>query len=77
MSLGKIKPVTTNDQIISITEIFLTCLEITGVLLPNDAGEDSVSFLNCLLGKQVGPFHEPSEFLLRQNRQLLQVLLFF
>ena len=55
---GKIKPGSTSDQIISITDIFATCAEITGVLLPDDAGEDSVSFLNCLLGKQVGPFRE-------------------
>ena len=49
-----------SDQIVSITDIFATCAEIIGVPLPDNAGEDSVSFLNCLLGKQVGPFREAS-----------------
>lgn len=57
---GKIKPGSTSDQIISITDIFATCAEISGVPLPENAGEDSVSFLNCLLGKQVGLFREAS-----------------
>ena len=55
-----IKPGSTSDQIVSITDIFATCAEIIGVPLPDHAGEDSVSFLNCLLGKQVGPFREAS-----------------
>jgi hypothetical protein len=42
----------TSDQIISITDIFATCSEIIGVPLPDNAGEDSVSFLDCLFGKQ-------------------------
>ena len=57
---GRIKPGSKSDQIVSITDIFATCAEITGVPLPDNAGEDSVSFLNCLLGKQVGPFREAS-----------------
>ncbi|MFL2938597.1 MAG: hypothetical protein ACJZ7A_05810 [Opitutales bacterium] len=50
---GKIKPGSRSDQIVSITDIFATCAEIIGRPLPEDAAEDSVSFLNCLLGKQV------------------------
>ncbi len=57
---GRIKPGSTSDQIVSITDIFATCAEIIGAPLPDHAGEDSVSFLNCLLGKQVGPFREAS-----------------
>jgi arylsulfatase A-like enzyme len=57
---GRIKPGSTSGQIISITDIFATCAEINGVPLPDNAGEDSVSFLNCLLGKQVGSFREAS-----------------
>ena len=57
---GRIKPGSTSDQIISITDIFATCSEIIGVPLPDNAGEDSVSFLDCLFGKQVGPFREAS-----------------
>ena len=52
--------VATSDQIISITDIFATCSQIIGVPLPDNAGEDSVSFLDCLFGKQVGPFREAS-----------------
>ena len=57
---GRIKPGSTSDQIISITDIFATCSEIIGVPLPDNAGEDSVSFLDCLFGKQVGPFRDAS-----------------
>ena len=57
---GRIKPGTTSDQIISITDIFATCASIIGKSLPENAGEDSVSFLKCLYGKQEGPFREAS-----------------
>ena len=57
---GKIKPGSRSDQIVSITDIFATCAEIIGRSLPEDAPGDSVSFLNCLLGKQVGPFRVAS-----------------
>ncbi len=57
---GKIEPGSTSDQIISITDIFATCAEIVGKTLPANAAEDSVSFLNCLYGKQEGPFREAS-----------------
>ena len=57
---GRIKPGTTNDQIISITDIFATCASLLGKALPENAGEDSVSFLKCLYGQQKGPFREAS-----------------
>ena len=57
---GRIKPGTTSDQIISITDIFATCASLLGKALPENAGEDSVSFLKCLYGKQEGPFREAS-----------------
>jgi len=57
---GKIKPGTTSDQIISITDIFATCASLLGKALPENAGEDSVSFLKCLYGQQKGPFREAS-----------------
>jgi len=57
---GRIKPGTTSDQIISITDIFATCASLIGKSLPENAGEDSVSFLKCLYGKQEGPFREAS-----------------
>ena len=57
---GRIKPGTTSDQIISITDIFATCASLIGKSLPENAGEDSVSFLKCLYGQQKGPFREAS-----------------
>jgi len=57
---GKIKAGTTNDQIISITDIFATCAELLDQTLPSNAGEDSVSFLDCLYGRQQGAFREAS-----------------
>ena len=56
----RIKPGTTSDQIISITDIFATCVSLIGKSLPENAGEDSVSFLKCLYGQQKGPFREAS-----------------
>lgn len=57
---GRIKPGTTSDQIISITDIFATCASLLGKALPENAGEDSVCFLKCLYGQQKGPFREAS-----------------
>ena len=57
---GKIKAGTTNDQIISITDIFATCADLLDQKLPSNAGEDSVSFLDCLYGRQQGAFREAS-----------------
>jgi arylsulfatase A len=57
---GRIKPGTSSDQIISITDIFATCAELIGQSLPKNAGEDSVSFLDCLYGQQEGAFREAS-----------------
>ena len=57
---GRIKPGTTSNQIISITDIFATCASLLGKSLPENAGEDSVSFLKCLYGQQKGPFREAS-----------------
>ena len=57
---GKIAPGTTNDQIISVTDVLATLADILGQELPDNAGEDSVSFLPCLLGKDDGPFREAS-----------------
>ena len=57
---GRIEPGTISDQIISITDIFATCVSLIGKSLPENAGEDSVSFLKCLYGQQKGPFREAS-----------------
>jgi arylsulfatase A-like enzyme len=47
---GKIKPGSTTEQTICLTDIMATCAEITGARLPNNAAEDSVNILPTLLG---------------------------
>ncbi|AMV34298.1 Arylsulfatase [Pirellula sp. SH-Sr6A] len=49
---GKVKPGTQSDQLICLTDVIATCAEIIGHKLPDTAGEDSVSFLPTLLGKE-------------------------
>jgi arylsulfatase A len=43
----------TCDQLICLTDFFATISEITGQPLPEGSGEDSVSFLPALRGKQI------------------------
>jgi arylsulfatase A len=59
---GRIEPGISSNQIISITDIFATCADLVGKTLPENAGEDSVSFLDCLYGKQRGDFREASVY---------------
>jgi len=49
---GKVKPNSTSDQLLSLTDIMATCAEITGVKLPGNAAEDSYSMLPAFLGTQ-------------------------
>ena len=49
---GTIKPNTVNSKTICSTNLMATCAEITGLPLPEDAGEDSFSMLPLLLGKK-------------------------
>jgi arylsulfatase A-like enzyme len=39
-------------ETVCLTDLLATCAEITGVTLPDNAGEDSVSILPALLGKK-------------------------
>ena len=57
---GKVKPGTTSDQVVCLTDLFATCAEILGSRLPDTAAEDSVSLLPALLGTATGPFATPS-----------------
>ena len=50
---NKVKPNTTSDELICLTDIFATLSEITGVALPSKAGEDSVSILPALKGEDI------------------------
>ncbi len=55
---GKIEPNSVNDQSICLNDLFATCADILDTVLPDDAGEDSVSILPCLLGTVTEPVRE-------------------
>jgi arylsulfatase A len=48
----KIKPGTKSAHMVSFTDLMATFADINGTKLPQDAGEDSFSFLPALLGKK-------------------------
>lgn len=50
---GKIAPGTSSDQLICTTDMLATCADIVATELPDDAGEDSLSFLPALQGENI------------------------
>ncbi|HSG70613.1 MAG TPA: sulfatase-like hydrolase/transferase, partial [Planctomycetaceae bacterium] len=54
---GQVEAGSTTDQTICLTDVMATCADVVGAELPNDAAEDSVSFLSVLTGSQ--PESEP------------------
>lgn len=50
---GRVKPGSTCDQTICQVDLMATCAELVGSAIPEDAAEDSVSFLNALDGKPI------------------------
>lgn len=48
---GKIEPGSTSSQLVSLTDIFATSLEVIGANLPEGGAEDSMSFLGAILGQ--------------------------
>jgi arylsulfatase A-like enzyme len=48
-----VKPATVSDQLICTTDLLATCAELLEVKLPDNAGEDSVSFLPALRGREI------------------------
>ena len=77
---GKIPAGSSSDQIICLNDLIATSAEVTGVKLPENAGEDSVSLLPVLLGKQVAPLHEAivhhsidGSFAIRQGQWKLEL----
>ena len=50
---GKVKPGSSSDQLICLTDLFATAGEITGNDLPVGSCEDSVSFVPALLGQTI------------------------
>ena len=77
---GRIKPASTSDQLICLTDIMATCAEIIRFKLPDNAGEDSVSILPALAGKASGPLREAvvhhsinGSFAIRQGKWKLEL----
>lgn len=50
---GEIEPGSTSDQLICLTDLFATCVEIIGGELPQNGAEDSVSFLSAFSGDPI------------------------
>jgi arylsulfatase A-like enzyme len=48
---GQVAAGTVNDRLVSLVDFLATCADLLGATLPDDAGEDSVSFLPALLGR--------------------------
>lgn len=65
---GKIKPGSTSDQTICLTDAMATCAAILGYKLPQDAAEDSFNILPLLLGEDGGKPIRP--FTLHQTIRL-------
>ncbi len=55
---GKVQAGSQSTQLICLTDLIATCSEILGSRLPDNAGEDSVSLLPALLGKDTAPIRE-------------------
>lgn len=52
---GKVKPGSRSEHLIGQIDFLATAAEITGATVPQDGGEDSVSFLGTLLGNSDQP----------------------
>jgi arylsulfatase A-like enzyme len=46
------------DQVLCLNDVFATCAEILGARLPDDAAQDSFSFLPAILGKSPQPHRD-------------------
>ena len=55
---ARVAPGSTSDQTICLTDLMATAAEIAGFELPEDAGQDSASFLPALLGEDAEPLRE-------------------
>jgi len=77
---GRIKPGTSSDQIICLSDLFATCAEILGATLPENAAEDSVSILPALESRAKAPLREAivhhsinGSFAIRQGKWKLEL----
>jgi arylsulfatase A len=55
---GRVRAGATSDRLICLVDFMATCAQVVGVKLPDNAGEDSVSFLPILLGQEGSPGRE-------------------
>ncbi len=72
---GRVAPGSTCDQLVGLVDVLATLADLLGQRLPDNAGEDSVSFLPALLGTAKGPLREAlvhhsvnGSFAIRQGR---------
>ncbi len=78
---GRIRAGSRCDETICLTDLMATAAEIVGEKLPHDAGEDSVSILDVLLGREHGrPLREATvhhsidgSFSIRQDKWKLEL----
>jgi arylsulfatase A-like enzyme len=77
---GRVGPGTSSDQLICLNDFFATCADILGKKLPDNAAEDSVSFLPALEGRATKPLREAlvhhsidGSFAIRQGRWKLSL----
>eukprot|EP00903_Cladosiphon_okamuranus_P004146 g4144.t1 len=50
---ARVKAGSTSGELICLTDFMATCADLSGAALPEDAGEDSVSFLPALEGERI------------------------
>lgn len=62
---GQVPENSTSSQITSLTDVMATVADITGITIPEDAGEDSFSMLPALLGRDAGKSIRP--YILQQG----------
>jgi arylsulfatase A len=72
---GRIAPGTQSGDVICLTDLLATALDLVGVAVPQDAGEDSYSIVPALLGTSDKPVREATvhhsgtgEFAIRQGK---------
>ena len=50
---GEVAAGSTNDQLICLTDLMATCVDLLDIAMPENAGQDSVSFLSALKGRPI------------------------
>jgi arylsulfatase A len=77
---ARVKSGSRNDQVVCLTDLMATCAAIVSAKLPDDAGEDSFSFLPALMGTDAVPLREATvhhsiagHFAIRQGKWKLEL----